>query len=255
MLSALSSLALPLLLGAPLPGNAEVDALIVCPGSASRFELMEPGRRYDVAPTNTSVWIYEYVNLGELGPLRLISSGAEQAVEVERELTPMRNSNLLRLKPTQELRPNSTYEVFEGEFKLGGFRTGSEPDNTRPDAPELIEVSETTGSCTGRSLSVQLSNLTDNVFYQVETDRETLGAQAFNRVSFFIGEAEAPAAMRAVAIDLAGNRSVPSLPFEGPVGCVCACAPPAPSFALLLLVGLGLFSAGASREAARASSS
>lgn len=255
MLSLLPSLALPLLMGIPLPGgNADAEALIICPGFDTRFELMEPGRRYDVAPTNASVWLYEYVNTQENGSLRLLNSGPQQTVEVEQERSFLRNSNLVRLKPIQALQPGVRYTIFEGEVELGSFITGTEPDNIRPDAPELIDVLETNDGCTGRSLGVQLSEINDDVFYQVETGQETLGANNTNRVNFFVGQDEAPVAMQAFAIDLAGNRSVPSLPFEGPTGCVCAGAPAASSgFALLLLVGLGFFRGRASREAARAS--
>ncbi len=255
MLSALPTLTLPLLLSYPIsPGNEDIGALVICPGFDTRFELMEPGRRYDTAPTNTSVWLHEYVSSPERGALRLVSSNTQQAVEVEQSRTFMRNSNLMRMKPVQPLEPNAGYTIFEGERELGRFRTGAEPDNTRPDAPELMDVNSGNDRCTGQSLNVQLSNLDDEVFYQIEAGQETLGANNTNFVSFFVGQDETPMAMQAFAIDLAGNRSVPSLPFEGPVGCVCASAPPTrSSFALLLLVGLGFFRARASREAGRAS--
>lgn len=255
MLSALPTLTLPLLLSYPIsPGNEDIGALAICPGFNTRFELMEPGRRYNTAPTNTSVWLHEYVNSPERGALRLVSSATQEAVEVEQSRTFLRNSNLTRMRPIQPLEPSAMYTIFEGEVELGSFQTGTEPDNTRPDAPQLEDVNSGSTQCQGQSLTVQLSNLDDEVFYQIEGGMETLGANNTNFVGFSVGQDESPATMQAFAIDLAGNRSVPSLPFEGPVGCVCASAPPArSSFALLLLVGLGFFRARASRAAGRAS--
>lgn len=195
--------------------------------SESRFRLLAP-RPEEVAPTNTAVWLLEFVNAPEGGRPRLLDLDDAREVAAIELTTPLRSGLLLELRPLDELLPLHRYAIEVPGSDPIPFSTGADPDRLRPEMPDATESDgrPPLAHCL-RSASILVHTKTS------EPDLLLIGRTAkHGDLAIARGEElEIPAAegeqlsLSVVAMDLAGNRSTSSLPFPASAGGCSATSP------------------------------
>ena len=213
--------------------------------ATARWFLLGPFGGIKDIPTNTSLWLLEDLTAPMEALPTLYRFGDPAPVPMRVQKRPTRQGTLVQLSPEQPLEPEQSYTIH---LPRGGlptqevnFRTGASPDEARPKTPVISELSVATDRCENNALQVLMEPLEETfVFYLVEDKDELLVLSSGpGQLQFMLLEGEQPS-VRAVAMDLAGNRSVPSIPFE-PAGCTCAGEAPRGSWLWIgVLLGAGL---------------
>jgi hypothetical protein len=189
----------------------------------ARFELLGP-LDGEVAPTNTRVWLMEYVSVPADARPRLLDEGGGEVPVVETTI-PLRNGLLVRLELQGRLAPGSRYAVELPDRAPIPFATGDGDDRTRPEVP-AVGVSDRTDPrehclrAGAHRLDVETSEA--GLFFVAATGED--GDVAVTRgdlLSIPAGEGES-IDVSVHSMDLAGNRSPPALPVSLSAGCTAA---------------------------------
>ncbi len=205
-----------------------------------RFRVLGPTAG-EVAPTNTAVWLLEFLSAPALGRPAIVDLAVGQPIDTVELTTPLRDGLLVELRPTAELDPSHAYAIAAPGFDPIAFQTDLGPDHLRPPMPRL-EGSETTdpeASCL-RSASIVLDAEAPEPGALLIATERSRGDVAVTRDAPLTVPASEGEHLRlaVVAMDLAGNRSPASLPIEAG-GCAAFGGQDAASlllFPILLLV-------------------
>jgi hypothetical protein len=197
------------------------------------YEALGPLHGASGVPTNASLWFRESPIFSDPSGLPVVS-GPAGAIDVEAFRTGTRLDTLLELRPRSLLAPGTTYRVATSAGELT-FTTGGGEDRSRPDPPVIEETRLETDICrTGIRVAGRHDAKGEPMIYLAEGGELFNVATVANLVVPTAPDEEIVVSM--VAMDLAGNRSVPSVEVRElatDAGCTCATRPS--SWALLAM--------------------
>jgi hypothetical protein len=177
-------------------------------------------------PTNASIWVLENPSAipdSLQSPELRDSSGGPVNIEVH--TTSTRFGLLLQLRPLARLAPNAVYRI-NLDAQTVDFTTGTGEDMERPTTPQIGETGARDNGCNGLGVEVDFTHDAGNepMLYLAERSDGALFNLSLTSPIYIPAAQDEEIEAQIIAMDLAGNRSVPSLVIEEQNSEGCACS-------------------------------
>jgi hypothetical protein len=199
-----------------------VPSYVGCSSYDARFRLLGPVGE-EVAPTNTAIWLLEQLAAPSNGRPQLVDMESGDAIDAVELTTPLRSGLLIELRPTTDLLPSHRYAIQIPGSDPIEVTTDLGPDRIRPSMPDAMESEETPplAHCQRSSAILIHTETSEMRPFLLATTRDGDVAIARDEDLIVPASEGEKLSLSVVLMDLAGNRSPPSVPIDASVGCQC----------------------------------